>query len=351
MFPKALTFNDVLLVPAYSEILPSQVNVETQLGSYLKLTTPILSAAMDTVTTSQMAIAMGQNGGLGVIHKNLNINAQAQEVQLVKAAGYLCAAAVGPGPDLEARSRALVEAGVDALVLDTAHGHSRGVIEGVSKLRAWFAKTTIIAGNIATAEAAKALIEAGANVVKVGIGPGSICTTRIVAGVGIPQLTAIIEVAAVARPLGIGLIADGGIQQSGDITKAIAAGADAVMLGSLLAGTKESPGDIIEHAGKSWKSYRGMGSLSAMTEGSKDRYAQADVSEGKKLVAEGVEAKMLFKGEVGPVLYQLTGGLRSGMGYLGATTLEELRHKAKFVQITPAGLKESHVHDVDKIDA
>lgn len=351
MFPKAFTFNDVLLVPAYSEILPSQVNVETQLGSNLKLTMPILSAAMDTVTTNQMAIAMGLNGGLGVIHKNLNITAQAQEVAFVKAAGCLCAAAVGPGPDLEARSRALVDAGVDALVLDTAHGHSRGVIEGVRKLKTWFPRVTLMAGNIATADAAKALIEAGADVVKVGIGPGSICTTRIVAGVGVPQLTAILEVAAVTRPLGVGLIADGGIQQSGDITKAIAAGADAVMLGSLLAGTKESPGEVIEDAGRSWKSYRGMGSLSAMADGSKDRYAQADISEGKKLVAEGVEARTLYKGEIGPILYQLTGGLRSGMGYLGASNLRELRQKAKFVQITPAGLKESHVHDVDMAHA
>ncbi|MEI6805070.1 MAG: IMP dehydrogenase [Myxococcaceae bacterium] len=351
MFPKALTFNDVLLVPAYSEILPSQVSVETHFGSKLSLKMPILSAAMDTVTTHQMAIAMAQNGGLGVIHKNLGFELQAKEVSLVKAASCLCAAAVGPGTDLEVRAKALVDAGVDVLVLDTAHGHSKGVIKGVRKLKTWFPKLVIIAGNIATAAAAKALIEAGADIVKVGIGPGSICTTRIVAGVGVPQLTAILEVAAVTRPLGIGLIGDGGIQQSGDITKALAAGADAVMLGSLLAGTKESPGDVIEHAGKSWKSYRGMGSLSAMAEGSKDRYAQADVSEGKKLVAEGVEAKTPFKGDLAPVLYQLVGGLRSGMGYLGAANLSELRENAQFVEITPAGLRESHVHDVDMTHA
>lgn len=351
MFPKALTFNDVLLVPAYSEILPSQVSVKTRLTPTLSLKMPILSAAMDTVTTHQMAIAMAQNGGFGVIHKNLEIKRQAQEVSLVKAACCLCAAAVGPGPDLEARAKALADTGVDILVLDTAHGHSRGVIEGVRKLKIWFPHITIIAGNIATAQAAKALIEAGADTVKVGIGPGSICTTRVVAGVGVPQLTAVLEVAAITRPLGIGLIADGGIQRSGDITKALAAGADAVMLGSLLAGTQESPGDVIEHAGKSWKSYRGMGSLSAMAQGSKDRYAQADVSEGKKLVAEGVEAHTLYKGDLAPVLYQLVGGLRSGMGYLGAANLSELRENAQFVEITPAGLKESHVHDVDMTHA
>lgn len=345
MFPQALTFNDVLLMPAYSEILPSQVNVETKLGPSLKLQTPILSAAMDTVTTSRMAIAMAKNGGLGVIHKNLSIQAEANEVQLVKQADCLCAAAVGPGPDLQARAQALVEAGVDALVLDTAHGHSRGVIDGIRNLKAWFPEITLIAGNIATKTAAKALIEAGADVVKVGIGPGSICTTRIVAGVGVPQLTAILEVAEITRPLGIGLIADGGIGQSGDITKALAAGADAVMLGSLLAGTKEAPGEVIESSGRSWKYYRGMGSIAAMAEGSKDRYAQADISEGKKLVAEGVEGRTAYRGELGPVLYQLTGGLRSGMGYLGASNLGELRQNAQFVQITPAGLKESQVHD------
>lgn len=347
MFPKALTFNDVLLVPAYSEILPSQVSVETRLDSKLIFGIPILSSAMDTVTESPMAIAMAKNGGLGVIHKNLSVKAQAKEVSRTKAASCLCAAAVGPGFDLEVRAKALADAGVDALVIDTAHGHSLGVINAIKKLKAWFPTMTMIAGNIATKTAAQALIEAGVDVVKVGIGPGSICTTRMVAGVGVPQLTAIIEVAQITRPLGIGLIADGGIQQSGDITKALAAGADAVMLGSLLAGTSEAPGDVIEHAGKSWKSYRGMGSLTAMHEGSKDRYAQADILEGKKLVAEGVEARTLYKGAVEPVLYQLVGGLRSGMGYLGAKNLEELRQKAQFVQITSAGLKESHVHDVD----
>ena len=225
------------------------------------------------------------------------------------------------------------------------------MIEGVRSLRAWFPDKIIIAGNIATGEAAQALINAGADIVKVGIGPGSICTTRIVAGVGVPQLTAILEVAKVTRPLGIGLIADGGIQQSGDITKALAAGADAVMLGSLLAGTKESPGEVIQDAGKSWKYYRGMGSVAAMNQGSKDRYAQADVSEGKKLVAEGVEGRTPYRGEVESVLYQLTGGLRSGMGYLGASNLEQLREKAQFVQITSAGLRESHVHDLDMTHA
>lgn len=351
MFPQALTFNDVLLIPAYSEVLPSQVKTKTRLGAKLELETPVLSAAMDTVTESTMAIAMAKNGGLGVIHKNMPITEQASEVLKVKQASCLCAAALGPGKDLESRSRALVDAGVDVLVIDTAHGHSLGVIEGVRSLRSWFPDKIIIAGNIATGQAAQALINAGADIVKVGIGPGSICTTRIVAGVGVPQLTAILEVAKVTRPLGIGLIADGGIQQSGDITKALAAGADAVMLGSLLAGTKESPGEVIQDAGKSWKYYRGMGSVAAMNQGSKDRYAQADVSEGKKLVAEGVEGRTPYRGEVESVLYQLTGGLRSGMGYLGASNLEQLREKAQFVQITSAGLRESHVHDLDMTHA
>ncbi len=347
MFPQALTYNDVLLVPAYSEILPSQVDIQTRLGPKISLKTPILSAAMDTVTESRMAIAMAENGGLGVIHKNLSIERQVEEVRLVKQAKCLCAAALGPGQDLEARARALVEVGIDALVLDTAHGHSFGVLEGVKKLKDWFPNMTVIAGNIATQQAAQALIEAGADVVKVGIGPGSICTTRIVAGVGVPQLTAVLDVAAITRPLGIGLIADGGIQHSGDITKALAAGADAVMLGSLLSGTEESPGEVIEHAGKSYKYYRGMGSVAAMSQGSKDRYAQADVSEGKKLVPEGIEGRTVYRGELAPILYQLTGGLRSGMGYLGAANLDELRQNAKFVQITQAGLTESHVHDVE----
>lgn len=347
MFQKALTFNDVLLIPAYSNILPSQVNVETQLGPRLKLAMPILSAAMDTVTESRMAIAMSELGGLGIIHKNLSPLRQAQKVAQVFKADCRCGGAVGPGEDLELRAKSLVDAGVSVLVLDTAHGHSRGVIEGVQKLKTWFPEVTVIAGNIATRAAAQALIEAGADVLKVGIGPGSICTTRIVAGVGVPQLTAVLEVAAIARPYGVGVIADGGIKQSGDITKALAAGADAVMLGSLLAGTKESPGDVIEIDGKYWKFYRGMGSLAAMKQGSKDRYAQGDVSEGKKLVAEGVEARTAYVGELNSVLYQLIGGLRSGMGYLGAGNLDNLRKKAEFVQITPAGLVESHVHSVD----
>ena len=351
MFSQALTFNDVLLVPAYSEILPSQVEVKTQLGHKLELKIPVLSAAMDTVTESKMAIAMAQNGGVGVIHKNMPVVQQAAEVLKVKQASCLCAAALGPGQDLQARSKALVDAGVDILVMDTAHGHSFGVIEGIKNLKVLYPEKIIIAGNIATQKAAEALVEAGADILKVGIGPGSICTTRIVSGVGVPQITAILEVAKITRPAGVGLIADGGIQQSGDITKALAAGADAVMLGSLLAGTDESPGEMIEAGGKSWKAYRGMGSVAAMSQGSKDRYAQADISEGKKLVAEGIEARTVYKGEVSAVLYQLIGGLRSGMGYLGAAHLEELREKAQFVQITPAGLKESHVHDVDATDA
>ncbi|MES2503306.1 MAG: IMP dehydrogenase [Myxococcota bacterium] len=344
MFPEALTFADVLLQPAYSEVLPSQVNFETRLGNKLNLKTPILSAAMDTVTERAMAAAMAGEGGLGVIHKNMSPQMQASHVLSGQSA-----AAVGPGTDLEARAEALVKAGAIMLVVDTAHGHSRGVLDAVTRLKKLYPEITIVGGNIATAQAAKALIEAGADAVKVGIGPGSICTTRIVAGVGVPQLTAILEVAQIARPFGVGVIADGGITHSGDIVKALAAGADAVMLGSLLAGTKESPGEVVTIEGKQWKAYRGMGSLGAMVQGSKDRYAQGDVQENKKLVAEGVEGFTAYKGALSAILYQLTGGLRSGMGYLGAANLGDLRANARFMKITAAGLRESHVHDVKMV--
>ncbi len=468
--PFALTFDDVLLVPQHSEVLPKDVSVATDLAPGVRLNLPIISAAMDTVTDSRTAIAMAQEGGLGVVHKNLSIEEQASEVARVKKfesglisdpitiapdrrlgealelmqkhnisgipvvehqrlvgiltnrdvrferhldqpvsnvmtktlitaregvsleeskqlmhknriekllivddgfhlrglitikdiekatrapnavkdpqGRLLCAAAVGVGPDGEARSKALIEAGVDVVVVDTAHGHSRGVIDMVKTLRQRYAKLCIVAGNVATADATSALCEAGADVVKIGIGPGSICTTRVVAGVGVPQLSAVLECAAAARAHGRTIISDGGIKYSGDVVKALAAGAHAVMIGSLFAGTEESPGEVILYQGRAYKTYRGMGSLGAMKKGSKDRYFQSDISDAEKLVPEGIEGRVPYKGSLASMLYQLQGGVRAGMGYLGAKNLGDLVARARFVRISPAGLKESHVHDV-----
>jgi IMP dehydrogenase len=466
----ALTFDDVLLIPQHSEVLPKDVSTQTELAPSVRLNLPIISAAMDTVTESRTAIAIAQEGGLGVIHKNLSPEDQASEVARVKkfetgiifdpvtvssdrklgealqlmqkhnisgipvvdgeklvgiltnrdvrfeknlsqpvaqvmtknlitakegvsldeskhllhknriekllivddafhlrglltikdiekahrapnavkdAQGrLLCAAAIGVGSDGEARAKALHAAGVDVLVVDTAHGHSKGVLDMVRSLRSQYPKLVIVAGNVATGDATNALIDAGADVIKVGIGPGSICTTRVVAGVGVPQLTAVLECSKAARERGKTIIADGGIKFSGDLVKALAAGAHAVMIGSLFAGTEESPGDVILYQGRSYKSYRGMGSLGAMKRGSKDRYSQGDVHDAEKLVPEGIEGRVPYKGPLSTMLHQLQGGIRAGMGYTGATTLTQLRERAKFVRITQAGLKESHVHDV-----
>lgn len=469
-FLEALTFGDVSLVPSYSEVLPTEVDTTIVLGKKLALHAPMLSAAMDTVTTSDMAIAMAQAGGLGVIHKNMAPFEQAHEVTLVKKyeawviqdpitiapdvtiaeakklvekesvsgfpvvsdagellgmltardirfaeasnqvrevmstdlviarsgantdlclslmksrrveklplvdeenrlrglvtvkdinksstypystkdnAGRLCcAAAVGCGPDLEERAFALVQAGVDMIVLDSAHGHSKNIFQAVKKLRSWFKDLLIVAGNVVTKEGAQFLYEAGADVVKVGVGPGSICTTRMVAGVGIPQLSAIMEVARAAREYGFSIIGDGGLQFSGDITKALAAGAHAVMTGSLLAGTKEAPGERIFYGGREFKVYRGMGSLSAMSKGGKERYGQARVDDLQKLVPEGIEGRIPYRGSAGDTVFQLMGGLRAGMGYMGARTIADLQEKARFVRVSPAGLREGHVHDI-----
>jgi IMP dehydrogenase len=466
---ECLTFDDVLLLPAESQVLPRQANVETRLTPRISLRIPLLAAAMDTVTEAQTAIAMAAEGGLGVIHKNLSIQAQALEVTKVKkyesgmvvnpvtidakaslseAVGLMrthqisgipvtsggrlvgilthrdlrfernltqrvgdvmttelitakegvsqdqakellhrhriekllviddqqnlkglitikdiekterhpqavkdpqgslvCGAAVGVGADREERVSALVEAGCDLVVIDTAHGHAHGVLEAVRLTRKRFPDLEIMAGNVATADGCKALIDAGAHAIKVGIGPGSICTTRVVTGVGVPQISAIDDCAKAAQRAGVPIVADGGVKYSGDIVKALAAGASAVMIGSLLAGTEEAPGDVILYQGRSYKVYRGMGSLGAMRQGSKDRYFQDDV-EAEKLVPEGIEGRVPYKGSVAMNLHQLVGGLRSGMGYVGCKNLEELRHKAKFVRITQAGLRESHAHDV-----
>ena len=469
---EALTFDDVLLIPQYSEVLPHEVDVSTYLTKKIKLNIPIVSAAMDTVTEARLAIALAREGGIGIIHRNLPIERQAEEVEKVKKSesgmiidpvvvspdtkvaealkimekykisgvpvvnqerklvGILTnrdlrfikkedynkpvsefmtsknlivakegitldeaeeifrrykieklpivdeegrirglitikdivkrkkypnackdelgrlrvGAAVGTGPDTLDRVSALVEAGVDVIVVDTAHGHSKRVLQTIELIKSHYPDLDVIAGNVATAEGAKALIEAGADAVKVGVGPGSICTTRIVAGVGVPQITAIMDAASVAREYGIPVIADGGIRYSGDIVKAIAAGANAVMLGNLLAGTEEAPGETIYYQGRAYKAYRGMGSLGAMSSRlSSDRYGQDQM---EKFVPEGIEGRVPYKGKLADVVYQLVGGLRAGMGYLGARNIKELQEKAKFVRITWAGYRESHVHDV-----
>ncbi len=470
---EALTFDDVLIVPAYSEILPSLADTRTRLTRAITLNIPLISAAMDTVTEAPMAIAMAQHGGLGVIHKNLALEDQAAHVRRVKKFesgmvinpltihpdqtlaearalmathhisgvpvveretrrlvgiltnrdvrfatdpslkvyelmtrehlvtvtaevgheearqllhrhriekllvvddAYRCvglitvkdmdkaqahplankdalgrlrvAAATGVGEDGEARARALVAAGADVIVVDTAHGHSAGVLRAVTTIKTLSNEVQVIAGNVATPEGARALIEAGADAVKIGIGPGSICTTRIVAGVGMPQFSAVRETAAACHAAGVPAITDGGIRHSGDIVKAIGAGADCVMVGSLLAGTDEAPGEVFLYQGRSYKSYRGMGSLGAMARGSADRYFQQEVKDTLKLVPEGVEGRVGYKGPVAAVLHQLVGGLRAGMGYTGSATIAGLQQTARFRRITGAGLRESHVHDV-----
>ena len=360
---KGLTFDDVLLIPAESHVLPNEVDLSTQLADNIKLNIPLISAGMDTVTEGAMAIAMALQGGLGVVHKNMSIQAQASEVANVKSVvvpgnatkaavddqnRLLCAAAVGVTSDTFERAEALLEAGADAIVIDTAHGHSAGVLRKIKEFREHFPKQTLIAGNVATGDATRALFDAGVDVVKVGIGPGSICTTRIVAGVGVPQITAIYDSATAAREYHKPIIADGGIKYSGDVVKALAAGGNAVMLGSMLSGTTEAPGDIFEDNGKKYKRYRGMGSVGAMAQahGSSDRYFQGGVNEANKLVPEGIEARVEYKGDVSDVVFQIDGGLRSGMGYCGAANIPELIEKAQFVQITNAGLRESHPHDV-----
>lgn len=467
--PIALSFDDLLLLPRYSDVLPRDVSLRTRLTRRITLNIPVVSAAMDTVTEAETAIALAREGGIGVIHKNLSVVAQAGEVSRVKKSEskvidkpvtvhpdnrlsealdamrrhnisglpvvrdgilvgilthrdlrfetdldqpvsavmtrdvvtgrqgisfeeavailrqhrieklpivddegrlralvtfkdiqkeykhpqaakdekgrLLVAAAVGVGSAGVERAEALVEAGVDLLVVDTAHGHTRGVLQAVREIKRRFPDREVAAGNVATGEAVEALIEAGADAVKVGIGPGSICTTRVVSGVGVPQVSALWECAAAARAADVPIIADGGIKYSGDITKALAAGAETVMLGNLLAGTDEAPGDVVFYQGRTYKVYRGMGSLGAMRAGSKDRYFQEDVSP-EKLVPEGVEGRVPYKGPLAKVVFQLMGGLRSGMGYLGAATIRDLPGRARFVRISGSGLRESHVHDV-----
>ena len=471
VLPIGLTFDDVLLVPAASSILPRDTDVSTRLTERIRLNIPLLSAAMDTVTEARTAIAMAQEGGMGFIHRNMPIEAQAKEVEKVKKfesgmisdpvtvsphqqiaearelmdrhgisglpvtqkgrlvgiltnrdlrfeknpdrcvdelmtkenlvtvpdgvdldeaqeilhrhriekllvvdehyrlkglitvkdiekktrhplackddQGHLrVGAAVGVGPDREERLEALVRSGVDVIAVDTAHGHSRKVLETVAQIRSGYPQLELIAGNVATAQGTQALIDAGANGVKVGVGPGSICTTRVVSGVGVPQLSAIADCARVGARTGVPLVSDGGIKYSGDITKALAAGASAVMIGTLFGGCEESPGETVLYQGRTYKVYRGMGSIGAMREGSKDRYAQDDIEDEVKLVPEGVEGQVPYRGPLAANVYQLIGGVRAGMGYVGCGTIEELQTKPRFMQVTAAGLTEGHVHDV-----
>jgi len=345
---EALTFDDVLLVPQKSTASPSQVDTSVKLGR-LKLEIPILSAAMDTVTESQMAITLAQAGGLGIIHKNLPAAKQAAEVKKVKSKKLLCGVSVAVGDSAIARAKVLVKAGADAIVIDVAHGHYYKVAETIKKLKKVLPKNIVlIGGNVATGVATADLIRAGADVIKVGVGPGSICTTRIIAGIGVPQLTAVMDAVKVAKKTKTPIIADGGIKYSGDVVKALAAGASAVMVGSLLAGTDESPGKVVTIKGEKYKIYRGMGSIDAMEKGSKDRYLQGG-KKTKDLIAEGVVGHVPYKGSAKNVISQLVGGLRQGLGYCGSKNISELHKKAEFVRISGAGLRESHPHSLKNI--
>ena len=347
---EALTFDDVTLAPNYSEILPSQVNTSINLTPKLNINIPLLSSAMDTVTESPMGIAMAKAGGIGIIHRNLTIDEQIKEIRKVKSKKLLVGAAVGASEKELTRAKKLLKENLDIIVIDTAHGHTKKVADMIKKIKKLRPKNTAIcAGNIATTEAAKFLVKLGVDIIKVGIGPGSICTTRLVAGIGVPQLSAILNVKKGIGKSKTTLIADGGIKFSGDIAKALAAGADAVMIGSLFAGTDQAPGKKIKKKGKIYKYFRGMGSIGAMNKGSADRYFQSKQKDTSKYVAEGVEGYIKYRGSVDKIIYNLIGGLKSSMGYLGAKKVTELRKNPKFVKITKAGFYESMVHNIDQV--
>ena len=348
LIKEALTFDDVTLAPKYSEVLPSDVDTSIILTKFLKLKIPILSSAMDTVTESKMAIAISKLGGIGVIHRNLEIKKQLQEIRKVKKQKLLVGAAVGAGPKEFKRAELILKENINMIVVDTAHGHTKKVSEIIKFIKKKKNKrTALCAGNIATQEAAKFLQKLGVDIIKVGIGPGSICTTRLVAGIGVPQLSAVLNVRNGIKNKNVKIISDGGIKYSGDLAKAFAAGADAVMIGSLFAGTDETPGKIIKKNGKLFKSFRGMGSVGAMNKGSADRYFQSKQKDTSKYVPEGVEGLAKYKGKVGDIIYKLIGGLRSSMGYLGSKQIKYLRKNPQFVKITKAGFYESMVHNVD----
>ena len=345
----SFTFDDVTLVPQYSAVLPSETITDSKLSNNLNLKIPLMSSAMDTVTESKMAIAISKSGGIGIVHRNLSIEKQIIEVQKVKKSNCLVGAAIGVNPrDLE-RAEELSKVKADLIVIDTAHGHTQKVLNMIKKIKKKLKNCTICAGNIATGKAAKFLADSGADIIKVGIGPGSICTTRLVAGVGVPQLSAVLEVKKALKNYRTKIISDGGIKFSGDLAKAIAAGADAVMIGSLFSGTMESPGKIIKYKGKTYKNFRGMGSVGAMAVGSADRYYQKRYKDVSKYVPEGVEGMVKFKGTVKKIIYNLVGGLKSSMGYLGAKTIKDLQKNGEFIKITKAGFYESMVHNVDHI--
>tara|TARA_B100000963_G_scaffold351617_1_gene363475 strand:- start:868 stop:1947 length:1080 start_codon:yes stop_codon:yes gene_type:complete len=344
---ESLTFDDVLLLPRYSAVLPSETDLSLNLTKKISLRVPFFSSAMDTVTESKMAIAMASAGGIGIIHRNLNIKKQAKEVINVKKKNLYVGAAIGTNSEDLERARRLIDSGCDILVIDTAHGHSEKVLKTLSRLKKISRSIPICVGNIATGEAAKKLYNSGADIIKVGIGPGSICTTRMVAGIGVPQISAIMEVKRVLKNKKIKIISDGGIKFSGDIAKALAAGADAIMMGSIFAGTDESPGSKFRVKGKIYKQYRGMGSIGAMSSGSANRYFQKNYKDKSKFVPEGVEGRVEYKGNVSKIIYQLKGGLRSSMGYIGARDLKQISKNAKFVKITKAGFYESMVHSVE----
>ncbi len=347
---EALTFDDVLLTPNYSNVLPSDVSTNTNLSGNINLQIPLLSSAMDTVTESKMAISIAKAGGLGIIHRNLDIKRQIIEINKVISKKLPVGAAVGAGSAEFKRAQALLKQNITMIVVDTAHGHTKKVAEIIKKIKKIKSKNTALcAGNIATPEAAKFLANLGVDVIKVGIGPGSICTTRLVAGIGMPQLSAILAVKKGLKNKNVKIIADGGIKFSGDIPKALAAGADAVMIGSLFAGTDEAPGKIIKKNGRFYKSFRGMGSIGAMNKGSADRYFQTKQKDKSKYVPEGVEGLVKYKGGVSNIIFQLVGGLKSSMGYLGRKNIKDLRKKAKFVKITKAGFYESMVHNIDQV--
>ena len=347
---EALTFDDVTLAPNYSEILPSETNTSIKLSKNLTLKIPLISSAMDTVTEGSMAAAIAEKGGIGVIHRNLSIEKQIFEIKKVKQKKLLVGAAVGASSEEHRRAKRILKENLDLIVVDTAHAHTKKVSDIIKMIvKTKPKKTTLCAGNIATAEAAKFLIKLGVDTIKVGIGPGSICTTRLVAGIGVPQLSAIMNVKSGVGSRKVSIIADGGIKFSGDIAKALAAGADAVMIGSLFAGTDQAPGKIIKKNGKLFKSFRGMGSIGAMNKGSADRYFQTKQKNSSKYVPEGVEGFVKYKGKVDKVIYQLVGGLKSSMGYLGSKKITHLRKKPKFYKITKAGFFESMVHNIDEV--
>ena len=360
---QGLSFDDVLIMPAKSDVLPNQVDLKTQFTKGIKLKIPLISAAMDTVTDSNMAIALAISGGIGVIHRNFSKEEQAKQVNRVKqfnvssefaknaalddSGRLVVAAAIGTSDEDLLRAKKLIAENIDAIIIDTAHAHSYKVVNTIKQVKSLLGKISLIVGNIATKEAAYDLINQGVDAVKVGIGPGAICTTRIVAGIGVPQFSAIQDVAEICHSSNIPLIADGGIKNSGDVAKAIAAGADSVMIGSLFAGTDESPGEIITLNGKKYKQYRGMGSLGAMQSGSSERYFQSDKIENNKFVPEGVEGYINYKASVQNVIYQLLGGLRSSMGYTGSKNINAMKKNCQFITMTASGLRESHVHDLN----